>query len=179
MKALSRIFSSEERIKVLRYVLYINRPFGVIDVTRDVGVSQGLASEYLKLLYDFDILNRTGTKYSTKDNAVVRSIKTLLNVFTLNVKELKEFLNEIEGFGIYGSWATGTNTVDSDIDVWVRVKSHPGDLWAAKLADKIRELTLAPRVDLIILTPDKIEKLRGKKLYEDMKNGIILYGGGI
>jgi len=51
---LSKLFSSEERVRILEYVLYRNE-VSVGEVSRELSLSKGLVSNFLALLYESEI----------------------------------------------------------------------------------------------------------------------------
>jgi predicted nucleotidyltransferase len=77
---------------------------------------------------------------------------------------------------LFGSWATGTATEDSDVDLLVISRSA--------LPRRERELRLTRRLfgsgvpyDLFVLTPEETERLRGSGpfLREILASGQVLY----
>jgi predicted nucleotidyltransferase len=155
---LSELLSSEERIRLLRYVL-THSPARVSEAARETGVNKGLASRYLALLVEEGYLERDGRDFSWIDETKTRSLKAFLNVEALDKKiALPEWAL---GIGLYGSWATGTNTSESDLDLWLLVENigPETELEVAKL-----ERDLSPaigcEVTILVLTHDKLVKLR-------------------
>jgi len=66
-----------------------------------------------------------------------------------------------EGIGVYGSVAEGMDTKESDLDIWVLVRSYDSrtEINAAKLERRISEAT-GMETHILILTKEKLEDLR-------------------
>ena len=155
---LSELLSSEERIWLLRYALTTS-PVTVTEAARAAAVNKGLASRYLAILAGDGYLERDGRDFSWIDNPKTRSLKAFLNVEALYKKiALPEWAI---GIGLYGSWSTGTNTSESDLDLWVLVEeiSPETELEVARLE---RDLSAAMgcEVTILVLTRDKLASLR-------------------
>lgn len=80
---------------------------------------------------------------------------------------LKNFLLQFEsmdyswakGIGIYGSWAQGPNTLESDFDLWVKVESYPSKQDLAILHKDLKSKINA-EINILVLTPEKIGMLK-------------------
>jgi len=159
---LTGLFKTEERAKILRYVMF-RSSFSVSEVSRAAGVNKGLVSRYLRLLNGLGLLQRDGRKYALLDGALSRAVRLLLNLEKLDLSTLGmcpiEELKGLKGLGLYGSWANGTNSIDSDLDVWIRADSLPDESDLARLQ---RDLTLrtGAEVNLLVLTPQKLAELK-------------------
>ena len=125
---LTELFKTEERAKILRYVMFRSN-FSVSEVSRATGVNKGLVSRYLRLLEELWLLQRDGRKYALLDGALPRAVRLILNLEKLDLSTLGmgpiEGLKGLKGLGLYGSWARGTNHLDSDLDVWISADSYP------------------------------------------------------
>ncbi len=103
------------------------------------------------------MLRKDGRRYSPLDGAFSRAVKLLLNLENIDLSSLS--LGAAKGFGLYGSWAKGTNDRDSDLDVWIRTEVQPSENDLARLQ---RDLSLqtSSEVDLLVLTPEKLERIK-------------------
>lgn len=166
---LNELFKTVERAKVLRYVIFRNL-FSVAEVSRATGVTKGLVSRYLRLLVEFRLLKKEGRVYSSQDSAYSRAIRLLLNLEMIDLSALS--LDSAQGLGLYGSWARGMNHLESDMDVWMKAESLPAESILARLQ---RDLSLqtGAEVNLLVLTPDKLEKLKreDKPFYNSLVMG--------
>jgi predicted nucleotidyltransferase len=153
---LIELFKTMERAKVLHYVMFRNS-FRVAEVSRASGVTKGLVSRYLRLLVEYGLLQKDGREYSPHDCAHSRAIKLLLNLEMIDLSTLS--LDSAKGLGLYGSWARGTNHQDSDLDVWIKADSLPAENMLARMQ---KDLSLQTRaeVNLLVLTPEKLERLK-------------------
>ena len=159
---LSELLSSEERIRLLRYALTTST-VTVTEASREAGVSKGLASRYFAILVEEGYLERDGRDFSAIDNPKTRSLKAFLNVEALEKQvDLPDWAS---GIGLFGSWSTGTNTSESDLDLWVLVEeiSPEMELEVARLERDLSS-SLGREVTILLLTMDKLTSLREEDL---------------
>jgi len=76
-----------------------------------------------------------------------------------NIKIDSLDLGWVKGMGVFGSWAAGTNTYESDFDSWVLVEAYPSEFELAQLQKDLRLMTGA-EVNMIVLTRGKLEDLK-------------------
>jgi len=150
------LFSSRDRLNILSHVVYKTESFSVSQVAKNINLSKGLASKYLNILAEEGILERRDGKFIVKDSIATRTVKLLLN---LNLFDNKFFSGYefIKSAGLYGSYAKGTNTESSDIDLWVAVEKV-NDEALAKLTKDLK--TTFGDVRPLYLTRDRRETLR-------------------
>ncbi|VVB64999.1 Bacterial regulatory protein, arsR family [uncultured archaeon] len=156
---LTELFKTEERTKILRYVM-LRSSYSVSEVSRSAGVNKGLVSRYLRLLEGLGLLRRDGRKYALLNGAFPRAVRLILNLEKLDLSTLGMGpIEGLKGLGIYGSWARGTNHLDSDLDLWIRADSLPKESDLARLQ---RDLSLrtGAEVNLLVLTPQKLRELK-------------------
>ena len=153
---LVELFKTEERACILRYVMF-RKAFRASEVSRATGVTKGLVSRYLRLLEAYDLLEKTGREYSPQDGPNSRTIRVLLNLERIDLSALS--LVPARGWGLYGSWARGTNDQESDMDAWIKADSIPSESLLAKFQ---RDLSLKAEseVNLLVLTPEKLERMK-------------------
>lgn len=170
---LSEFFSSKKRIEVLRYVLYKDT-IKVTSVSKELSLSKGFVSEFLSLLNKNGILNKNNM-YIPANTSITKAIKILLNIERIDILKINKPF--IKGIGVYGSWANGTNTDDSDIDIWIKTDKHPDEKELAHLSKILREMTLTD-VQLLVLTPEKIEQIKkDTSFFSSIYNGSFLLWG--
>ena len=157
---LTELFKTEERAKVLRYVMF-RSVFRVAEVSRATGVTKGLVSRYLRLLEEYGLLQKEWREYSPHDGAHSRAIKLLLNLERIDLSALS--LGSARGLGLYGSWARGTNHQESDLDVWIKADSLPPESVLARLQKDLSQQAEG-EVNLLVLTPEKLERLKREDL---------------
>lgn len=172
---LSEFFSSKKRIEVLRYVLYKDT-LKVTTVSKELSLSKGFVSEFLSLLNSNGILKKNKSNvYNPTNISITKAIKILLNIERIDLLKINKPF--IKGIGVYGSWANGTNTVDSDIDIWIKTDKYPDEKELAHLSKILREMTLTD-VQLLVLTPEKIEEIKkDTSFFSSLYNGSFLLWG--
>jgi predicted nucleotidyltransferase len=111
----------------------------------------------------------------SKELSLSKGIKILLNIERIDLLKINKPF--IKGIGVYGSWANGTNTVDSDIDIWIKTDKYPDEKELAHLSKILREMTLTD-VQLLVLTPEKIEQIKkDTSFFSSLYNGSFLLWG--
>ncbi len=172
---ITELFKTRERVEILNHVLY-NDKSTVTEISKNTGVSKGLVSRFLKYLESSSIIEKTGRNYKLIINEKTKAIKVLLNLDKINLN--LDNLNWAEIIGIYGSWASGTNNSESDLDIFVMVNKYPSEYKISKFNRDLRNMTMN-EVNILILTPEKIKTLKktDKPFYNSLlKSPIILKG---
>jgi hypothetical protein len=150
---LTELFKTEERAKILRHVMF-RSSFSVSEVSRAAGVNKGLVSRYLHILENQGLLERDGRRYALLDGALPRVVRLLLNLEKLDLPTLdmepSDGLEGFKGLGLYGSWASGTNRLDSDLDVWISADSLP-DEWGLARLQRDLSLRTGTEVNLLVI----------------------------
>ncbi|MCK5660598.1 MAG: ArsR family transcriptional regulator [Methanosarcinales archaeon] len=153
---LTELFKTKERLRILSYIM-LQKNATVTQVSNATSVTKGLVSRYLNYLYSVGLITKMEKSYTPLDCAKTRAIKLLLNLDKIKITALE--LDFITGIGIFGSWAQGTNTHESDLDIWLKVEGFPPEYQLARLQKDIRAMA-GVEVNMIILTPDKIESIK-------------------
>ena len=168
------LFSSKERIKILEFVLY-RETSTVTTASQELSVSKGLVSQFLSHLQKVGILYRK-MGYHPTDHVLTRAVKILLNINRIDLAKIKK-KPFIRGIGLYGSWAHGTNVVNSDLDVWIKVGSYPDEKELADLVKILRQMTHTD-VQLLVLSPQKLEQVKkDKPFFSSLYHGSLLLWG--
>jgi len=154
---LIELFKTEERARVLRYVMF-RKSLRVAEVSRATGVTKGLVSRYLRLLEMHGLLQKEGREYSPYDGALSRAVKLLLNLERINLSTLCPGLcqgpRSLRELG-----HRGTNRQESDLDVWIRADRLPPESYLARLQKDLSQQA-GCEVNLLVLTPEKLERLK-------------------
>lgn len=172
---LTELFKTRERVKILNYTFYTDKS-SVTEISRETKVSKGLVSRFMKYLEKTGLIEKYGRTYHPKVNEKTRAIKVLLNLEKIDLD--LDTLDWADSIGIYGSWASGENTFESDFDVWVFVKKYPSEYKISKLHKDLQDMAQS-EVNMLILTPEKLERLKNtdKPFYNSiLRNSIILKG---
>ena len=118
--------------KVMNFLsLHQEKPCYEREIAKGAKISYGSANSILRKLHKKGLLQRTTQGkmcyYSVDmDNVYVKEFKILVNILTLEpiVEKLKSHSSKVV---LYGSWSVGTDTEQSDIDLFV-VSSEEGDV---------------------------------------------------
>ncbi len=169
------IFSTKERIKILKTVVFSDQPISVNVIAARLKISKGLVSKYMDVLLKEGIAKKSNGKYLIVDSPITKAAKILLNITSIDAGIFKRF-DFIEAAGLYGSCAKGENTDESDVDLWIKIKDV-GD-------DKVASLTTlmnkkVRNIKPLFLTTKKIEKMKkdDELFYHSLSFGsIVLYG---
>jgi predicted nucleotidyltransferase len=172
---LSELFKTDKRVAILNYVLY-NEGTTITEISRKTKVSKGLVSRFMKYLEASALIEKRERKYFLVNNEIVKAIKKLLNLERININ-----INDnswADAIGIYGSWASGTNTSESDLDIWIKVNQYPIEYEISKFHKNLRKAAQT-EVNLLILTPEKLKSIKDtdKPFYNSItRNTTILKG---
>jgi predicted nucleotidyltransferase len=153
---LTELFKTKERVRIISYIMY-QKNVTVNQVSHETGVTKGLVSRYLRYVYGAGLLTKERQSYQPKDCAHTRAIKLLLNLNKINIKSLDT--DWTTDMGIFGSWAQGTNTHESDLDIWVKVDAYPAEYQIARLQRDI-SIMAGAEVNMLVLTPEKMKSIK-------------------
>jgi len=172
------LLSTDERVKLLSHILLHPSEEIVPDrVARKAGVSKSQSHKYAGILRKNGIVKGK----ALQDTPPVRALRALLNVERLARANVIPLLcrrfPKAKGIGMFGSFASGTNSEDSDLDIWVKMDCEPSDLEVAR-AKKELGGKLGAQVDIVVATPQRLLRLREKSdaFYFSLYNGRILWG---
>ena len=172
---MEKIFSTKERIKILKAVIFSDQPISVNIIAARLKISKGLVSKYLDVLLKEGITKKSNGKYLIVNSPITKGTKILLNITSIDAGIFKKF-DFIEAAGLYGSCAKGENTDDSDVDLWIKIKEASDEKVApltALLNKKVKN------IKPLFLTTAKIEKMKkdDELFYHSLSFGsIVLYG---
>ena len=175
---LTELFKTKERVRIISYILY-QKSFTVNQVSNETGITKGLVSRYLKYVHGAGLFTKTRNLYQPIDCAHARAIRLLLNLNKINIKPLD--IDWATGIGIFGSWAEGTNTYESDLDILVKVDAYPAEYQLARLQRDISAMA-GVEVNMLVLTPEKIKSIKKADMpfYKSLlRTSIVLKGGSI
>lgn len=175
---ISELFKTPERLKILREVV-IRSTITVTEISKDTGLSKGLVSRYLNEMKDESLLERKGRNYYLKDQAIIRAIKVLLNLEAIRWEEITA--SWIESAALYGSWASGTNAEESDVDIWIKTDENPPEEKLNLFYKELKTRTTS-EINILILTPEKLESIKktDPPFYHSLqRNSLLLEGAPI
>lgn len=178
---LERLLSTQERAKVLRRILIETEALKVEKTAKELDISKGMISQFFRILFDYEILEKKdGRIFTNFQNYKTMELKRFLNVSGLDVSELKK-IKEVIGIGVYGSWVSGTNTKESDLDVWIKTKKHPPESRIAEVQGEIRRKK-GYNAHILVLSAERIGKLKKSDpvfFYSLAYGSILLWGENI
>jgi predicted nucleotidyltransferase len=160
--------------------LFLEDPMGEYherEVVRTAKVSKGSANKMLRLLADQGFLTRERKGrmvfYSlNRTEAVVKQFKILSNVYLLKglIDRMKEGSRRIV---LFGSCAEGTDTKDSDIDLFVLTSTKSAIRREIRDFNRTSDRNVAP----VVINTNELTRLKqeDKPLYENVHRGIVLW----
>ncbi len=174
-------FFSRERERIVKYLMdNPTKNIRVRELAKALRISPAHVSRSLKLLRKDRVIMDNKVNLS---NPYTRALKILFNVKKLVDTGITEIFRRsgVSGAGVYGSWATGTNYEDSDLDIWIKVNKHPGEIKIATISAEIRKI-LRVNVQILVLTPERLERLKKDDpvfYYSLVFGSIVLYGEAV
>lgn len=166
-------------LKILSFLSkHVREVFCEGEIKKITETSTGSVNQTLRLLTDLGIVSREikGNVFLYKLNPNNYTLK-YFKIFE-NLLYIHDFVKEVEPYSyqiiLYGSCAQGLNTVDSDIDIFVKTEYKSE---VKKVVNKYRAMD--ENFKVVILDP--LEMASSKKedevFYNELKKGIILWDG--
>ena len=174
------LISTGGRKKILAKILSNSgKTYGVRELATAVEVSPGAVSIFLRALEKDGIMKK---KVPDLSNPEVRALKILFNVEKVRAiygKLAKKF--KIAGMGVYGSWAKGENTEESDLDLWIRVEKEPPPLETAEIRRIVKGGAEVANASILFVTPESLTGMREKDsvFYSTLFHSFVIGGEGI
>jgi predicted nucleotidyltransferase len=175
------LFSTKEREEILSYLLTNpSEEITMRGLARKLKLSPGQVHKYIGILKKEGLFERK----RLKETPLTSSLRLLWNLKRIDdagiVGILRRGFTKVAGVGMYGSWASGTNLEDSDLDLWVKTETEPKDIEIAKVRKELEAKIKVP-VDVVIATPERLEHFRVKSdsFYFSLYNGKLLWGEGL
>lgn len=175
---LEKLLTTGERAKMLEHVLAETEALKVGKTAKELNISKGMVSQFFRILLEYGILEKKDKKvYVNFQNYKTKELKRFLNISKLDVSELKG-IKEVTGIGVYGSWISGTNTKESDLDVWIKAKKHPSEIKIAEAQGEIRRKK-GYNIHILVLSAERIGRLKKEDpvfFYSLAYGSIVLWG---
>ncbi len=136
------------------------------EVSENTGASPAQVHKAVKLLKKLGFIKEKKLKNKKiisldKDNVILCKARQLINIYELlNHNSFKE-LKRRGIVGVYGSFAAGKDTPESDIDMWIYSKNRV-DAIALKNITRKLETGFKREVKLLVLNDKKIKDLKEK-----------------
>jgi len=157
---ITEMFSTRERERILRAIIFQTSPLSVGHLARSLKVSKGLVSQYLNILRKNGVLKKAKNRFLVQDNTKTTSIRLLFNIGDFDAGIFGRY-GFVKRAGVYGSCAKGANTETSDIDVWILVEGA-SERGLAELTRKLKAMD--ERIKPLYLTQDRIGALKKEDL---------------
>jgi predicted nucleotidyltransferase len=174
----TELFSSSQRVELLRYAIFKNGILSVNKTANERQLSNGLVSHFFNILSGQHIMKKVDNKFVVDDTAQTRAIKIFLTVTSIDPSIFHKY-EFVRGAGIYGSSARGTNTEDSDIDLWVYVGEASDEQIASMMADIRKNY---PVVSLLVLSRRRLTTLKTSEdpfYYSLIFGSVLIYGDSL
>lgn len=118
-----------------------------------------------------------------RNNVVLKKVKALLNLRKLLCSPMLKELGKQGIVGVYGSFAAGEDSPESDVDLWIYPKDFKKKLSAVSLSSLTRRLSaeLGKEARLLVLSKEKINELRSKnpEFYYRLKLSSVALNGEV
>ena len=170
---LENVFSTEERVVIIKNILYLEREFGVNEIANKSKLSKGLVSKYFNILLKEVIIKKANRKFLVDDNT--RSLKILLNIQKIDINIFKRY-DFVKAVGLYGSCAKGTNTENSDVDIWIKIENGNQEDTINLTSNLLKTVD---NVKILVLDDKKLDILKKEDTlfyYSLYFGSIIIYG---
>lgn len=162
MHDLRQVFS-KTNLKILRL---IKREEGlyVREIAERLSVSPFAVHKSVKLFKNLGFVKEKKVKnrktvYLERANAILQRTISLINISDLVTNKNFQRLRDIGKVGVYGSFASGEDTRESDIDLWIYPFSKISDIGLREITREI-ERDFETEVRLLVLNDSKIRELR-------------------
>ena len=151
------------------------KEFYLREIAKKINKSVGGTHKVLRSLYSLNLINdkRSGKNLYYKINQNNPSIKSFKKFMTIN--ELNELVNKLKDITsqiiLFGSCATGDDTIDSDIDLLVLTINKD------EVNKIIKRSKLARNIQAIVINSTDLLKIKekDKAFYKEIKKGITLW----
>jgi predicted nucleotidyltransferase len=172
---MNKIFSTNERIKILNSIILNKGPLSVNSVASSLKLSKGLVSKYFNILKNSGIIIKLNGKYLILNSGITKAIRILIVVSNIDISIFTKY-NFVKSVGLYGSCSKGENTEESDIDIWV-VVNDVSDEKIASLTSEINKKI--KRAKPLFITEKKLEKIKkdDELFYHSLSFGSIVLLG--
>jgi predicted nucleotidyltransferase len=153
---MENIFSTKERIKILKFVVYKTGIISVNNIASELKLSKGLVSKYLDILVKNGVAKRAKGKFVINNSPFTRGIKIILNLMGIDPRIFKKY-PFVESVGLYGSCAKGENHEDSDVDLWIKIEAVSEEKQAVLISEIRKKIN---KVKVLLLTKKRLGKIR-------------------
>ena len=172
---MNKIFSTNERIKILNSIILNKNILSVNSVASSLELSKGLVSKYFDVLKKSGIVKKVNEKYLVINSGMTKAIRILLTISDIDTSIFEKY-DFVKSVGLYGSCSKGENTEESDIDIWIIVNDVEDERIASLTSEVNKKIK---RAKPLFITEKKLEKIKkdDELFYHSLSFGsIILFG---
>ena len=173
------IFSVNQKVLSL-FVKFSDKEFYERQIARKLGIGYSSANGALNELYSSGVIKRRreGKMYFysvDRSNPIVIAFKKLVNLLLIEplVKDLMDIANRVV---LYGSCAQGTDTSESDLDLFIVANKRD------KALETVNDFRFPKgfediRIQAVVKTPIELLEIDGpdRAFIEEVEQGIILW----
>ena len=158
-----RLFN-ESTLKMLKLIT-LHDDLHVREIAERLGISPATVHYNITLLKKMGIIAERAVKNRKvvvlkRENIILKKLKSLINIYEfINHPAFKE-LERVGNVGIYGSFASGEDLPESDIDVWIYSEQQRISIIDLKPITRKIEKRFGKDVKILVLTNEKIKKLK-------------------
>ncbi len=162
MNDLQKLFTKKNLV-ILKDLSGKNETY-IREISESTGTSPAQVHQAIKIFKKLGFIKEKKLKNKKLlsldlNNLLLGKIRQLINIHSmLNHGSFKE-LNKHGIVGIYGSFAAGKDTPQSDIDMWIYTKNHENVMELKNITRRI-EKNFRKEVKLLLLTDKKIKDLK-------------------
>jgi predicted nucleotidyltransferase len=170
------LLSTKERVEIVKEAVFAPGQVTVTGIAKKTGISKSVVSGLLGLMMKEKIMGRRGLAFVPLGSPQAVAVRLLFNVSAFEPGLFAAPF--VRAAGLYGSWAKGMNTTESDVDIWVRVRGAKTD----GLASMQRRIVDAfPKAKVLFLDDEKIKSIKEKNplFYNSLVFGSIMIHGGV
>lgn len=177
-KILTRLFSSEARVKILGYLFFNNKESYIREISRKLKLYPSAVKREIDNLVGIGIIEKENNKIIlNQDNNIIIDLKNLFLKTDFIIYPIKEALNnkKIEFAFVFGSFARGEYREDSDVDLMI-----VGNINQEYVFNLLRnaEEKIKREINPVVWTIENLKKERNSGFVKDIfKKGIIMIKG--
>jgi len=178
-KNIEKYLYNQVPLKILSYLsLHLNSDLSANEISQETSASKGATHHTLQILLDLDVISREkkGNLFIyrvNQNNSVLKQFKIFEAVSKLQplIRKIIPYCYKIV---LFGSCATGLNTVESDIDLFIKTDNRKD---VQSVVNKYRPRNL--NIKAAIFDPLEIadSKKEDNVFFEQVKTGIVLWEG--
>jgi predicted nucleotidyltransferase len=186
---LDEILGNKTKVRLLRsFFMYPEKGFTESELERIAGIPQASVHRNVKSLLENGLLDRKRIGKANifslnKEHVLYPLLNSNFGLERNVIAELKTMISEavknlaeVELVVLFGSIVKGMERSDSDVDIFIVCKGE-----TSKLEDKLKDLTNISQnkfgnpVSLMIKHKRELQELKTRSIYEEIKNGEIIF----